>query len=692
LTGRELAVAAEIISPRLVVAASGFETAWADLRLPELRLDPLVADDAPDTSGLPTRLSTPADPRDPAIVVLTSGTTDRPKAVVLSTAAMVASAEAWLAALPPASGWLLAIGLGHVAGLGVIWRAALTGVPLVVLPRPDVAAIGAALAARPAVSHVSLVPTILGRLLDLTAGAPPPATLRAVLLGGGEIPAALVTRALDAGWPVVPTYGLSEAGSGVSALPTAEAASHPGSAGRALPGVEIRIADADAAEVGEIQVRSAALFDGYLDEPAATAASRTDDGWLRTGDLGRLDPEGRLTVLDRRTDRIVRGGENISPAEVEAVLRDHPAIEGAAVVGRPDPVFGQVPVAIIVLCRGVPDPGDDDLKSFCGERLARFKVPVAFTRADDLLLTPNGKIRRAAYRAMLDPEGARPGAHRLDRPGGVSLAYRTFGAGGIHLLLLHGTLSTGGQLTGLARLLAAPGDLMIHAVDRRGSGDSRLAHPKPIDIGTHVDDLVAVLDAVGMHPAALVGVSYGGIVALEFAARRPDLALAAVAYEPPYGPLADPRTKEAFATVATATELAFEAVGSAAAAETFMRGVAGRRSWDRLPDRTRAFLAGEGASAYVDAGLRGLDPDGLDRIQAPVTILTGDASEPFYRPIADALAARIPGARRIHLPDMAHASPITDPGPIAAAIRSSLAAAGLVEPHTDPSAAEEPQR
>ena len=121
-----------------------------------------------------------------------------------------------------------------------------------------------------------------------------------------------------------------------------------------------------------------------------------------------------------------------------------------------------------------------------------------------------------------------------------------------------------------------------------------------------------------------------------------------------------------------------------------MRGVAGRDSWDRLPDRARAFLASEGGSAYVDAGLRGLDPDGLDRITAPVTIITGDASEPFYRPIADALAGRIPGARRVHLPGMAHASPITEPGPIAAAIRSGLAVAGLIPPDPDPSAAEEP--
>lgn len=687
LTARELGVAAEVVSPRLIVAAPGFATAWADLNRPEVGLDTLVAPGAPARHARPPMA---IDARDPAVAILTSGTTDRPKAVVLSTAAMVASAESWLAALPPATGWLLALGLGHVAGLGVVWRAALTGVPLVVLPRPEVKAIAEALFARPDISHASLVPTILGRLLDATAGQRPPSTLRAVLLGGGEVPPALVMRALDAGWPVVPTYGLSEAGSGVTALPTIEAAHHPASAGHALPGVEVRITDADDADVGEIQVRSAALFDGYLDEPAVTAAARTDDGWLRTGDLGKLDADGWLTVLDRRTDRIVRGGENISPAEVETVLRGHAAIEDAAVVARPDPVFGSVPVAFIVVRRGMPDPADDDLISFCRQRLAPFKVPVTYTRVDDLLVTPNGKIRRVAYRAILDQEAARPGEHRLARPDGVSIAYRTFGTGQSHVLLLHGTLSTAGQLTGLARLLAASGDLTIHAVDRRGSGESRLEAPTPIDIRTHVFDIVAILEAIGMHPAAVVGVSHGGNVALEFAARRPDLALAVVAYEPPYGPVADDETQARFASVAAATEGAFAAGGSAAAAEAFMCGVAGPSSWDRLPERARAFLASEGVSAYVDAGLRGLDADGLTRIKAPVSILTGDASEPFYRPIADAVAARIPGARRSHLPGMAHASPITDPAPIAAAIRSSLAAARLIEPDPDPTAAEEP--
>ncbi len=710
LSAAELVAAAQAMDPRLVICGSGFESAAAAAGRPTLALDglfvtvgeprserrqaavaaPLARDSAAAGARFAAVAGPPAvagprlapvgpeaDPAAPAVVVLTSGTTGRPRAAILSTAALVASVEAWLAVLPPATGWLLVLGLGHIAGLGVAWRAALSGVPLVVLPQSDAAGILAALAGDPAPSHVSLVPAMLVRLLDAAGDGPPPATLRAALVGGGPISPELVTRALDAGWPIVPTYGLTEAGSGVTALPTSEAAGHPGSAGRPLPGVNVRIAEPDEAHAGEIVIRSPAQFTGYLDDPMGTAAARADDGWLRTGDFGRLDPDGRLTVLDRRVDRIVRGGENISPAEVEAALLAHPAIAAAGVVARRDDTLGHVPVAAIVLRAGVADPGDADLARHCRSRLAGFKVPAAFIRLESLPMTPGGKLRRAELRALLDPLADAPFRPRsVARPGGVRIAYLTFGSGPVHLLLLHGTLSTAAQLAGLAHLLAASGALTVHAVDRRGSGSSRLAEPEPIGIETHVDDLAAVLDAEGCRAAALVGVSFGGVVALEFAARMPDLALAVVAWEPPYGPLADAATRRAFAAVARATERAYEAGGPGSAARTFVRGVAGDGAWDRLGDRSRTFLASEGDSAYMDAGLRGLDPSGLRRIHVPTTILTGDASEPFYGPIADALVDHIEGSRRVRLPGMRHTSPITDPDLMADAVGIALAAGG----------------
>ena len=394
LTPAELAVAGEVTDPQLVVHGPGVGDAAFTLGRPVLALDELAADPPLHAARSASAM--------PGAIVLTSGTTGRPKAVALSASALTASADAWLAALPPATGWLLAVGLNHVAGLGVVWRAERSGVPLVVLPRPEPAAIAAALTSDPFPSHVSLVPTVLARLLELTAGAQAPATLGAAPLGGGLVPPDLVTRAIAAGWPVVPTYGLSEAGSGVTAMPTAEAARHPRSAGRPLPGVEVRIANPGDDGVGEIQVASPACFAGYFGEPAATEAAFTDGRWLRTGDLGCLDDQGRLTVVDRRTDRIVRGGENVSPSEVEAVLLAHPAIADAAVVGRRDELFGQVPVAAVVLRPGGADPGDDELARFCRTRLAGFKVPAEFIRLEVLPRTASGKIQRAELRAKLE--------------------------------------------------------------------------------------------------------------------------------------------------------------------------------------------------------------------------------------------------------------------------------------------------
>ncbi len=354
---------------------------------------------------------------DGAIGVMTSGTTGRPKVAMLSPAALLASAEAWTAALPAASGWLLALGLAHVAGLGVAWRAFGAGLPVVIAPPGDAAAILAALHHPPFPSHLSLVPTQLVRLLDAARDLPPPATVRAVPLGGSAAPAGLVRRALSAGWPVVPTYGLSEAGSGATALATAEAAGNPASAGRPLPGVELRIADAGLDRVGEIELRTPSAFSGYLRRPELTAAAFTSDGWLRTGDLGRLDHDGRLEVADRRDDLIVSGGENVRPAEVEAVLEDHPAIAEAGVVGRLDETWGAAVVAVLVLRAGQPDPGDDALRSHCRDRLAPWKVPAAFVRWGVLPRTVSGKLLRAELRRVVatTPAPASTGAGRSGR-------------------------------------------------------------------------------------------------------------------------------------------------------------------------------------------------------------------------------------------------------------------------------------
>jgi O-succinylbenzoic acid--CoA ligase len=407
LTAPELAAAGVVIGPRLAVHDAEHLDGARALGVPTVPLEALAA------SARGARVPAIAlDPDVPAVAILTSGTTGRPKAAVLSHASMAASAAAWSAALPAATGWVLCLGLAHVAGVGVAWRAIGAGVPLRTIPAFDAALVLDALRHRPA-SHASLVPAQLIRLLDAAdreARGPGHANLRAVLLGGAPIPPDLVTRALAAGWPVVPTYGLTEAGSGVSALATGDVAAHPGSAGRPLPGVEVRIADPAADGTGELQVRTPAAFSGYLGHPEATAAAFEADGWLRTGDAGRIDEDGFLHVLDRRDDLLVSGGENVFPAEVEAVIAEHPAIAEAGVAGRADPTWGAVPVASVVLRPGAPVPSDADLQAFCRARLAPYKIPVAFLVVAALPRTESGKLRRVELRATLAGHQAAPEA------------------------------------------------------------------------------------------------------------------------------------------------------------------------------------------------------------------------------------------------------------------------------------------
>jgi O-succinylbenzoic acid--CoA ligase len=624
----------------------------------------IAASDGPFVPGLVGPRA--VDPALRAVIVLTSGTSGQPKGVVLPEACLAASADLWLAVLPPATGWLLALGLSHVAGLGVVWRAIRAGVPIRVAPAGDPAAQLSALGSERPMSHVSLVPAQLARLLD-AAGGERPAGLRAVLIGGGPVPPALVVRALDEGWPVYPTYGLSEAGSGVTVLKADAARLAPASVGQPLPGVGIWIDEPGPDGVGEILVTTPAGYSGYVGE-----APRQPSDAIRTGDLGHIDAEGRLYVVDRRTDRIVRGGENISPAEVEAVLELHPGVAEAAVVGRPDPTWGQVPFAAIVARAGANVPSDADLAEHARASLAGFKVPAAWLRLDALPRTDSGKLRRQAVRALVD--GSPAGI--LARPGGDWIGWRrTRGVDSppdeVPLLILPGTLSTAAQVDPIATALAA-GGIDVHAIDRRGSGTSRFHRVEPLDIGVHIADLVAYLDARGLAAAALVGISFGGVLALELAARHPDRVLTVVAWEPPYAPLADDAGRAWFAEVATLTALDHRHEGPDAAAETFLRAVAGDAAWDRLSERGRVLVWAEGDGALADSALLGLRPDGLGRIAAPTLILTGDRSRAMYGPLADAIARRVTGSRRLTLPGMTHTSPITDSRSFAAAVRTWL--------------------
>ncbi|MCI0569671.1 MAG: o-succinylbenzoate--CoA ligase [Myxococcaceae bacterium] len=397
LTRAELGPLVERTRAQLLVAEARL---LANLGEGACSLETLAAEaDAVASAGAP-REEQLLDPGAPWLILFTSGTTGRPKAAVLCLTQLQASARASAACIngPTPPRWLGTLPLFHVGGLAMVVRCAFDGGTLLLHDRFDADAVNAALD-RDGVTHMSLVPTTLERVLDGRGTRPGVHGLQAILIGGGPVPPALLERARALGLPCLQTYGLTEASSQVT---TERPATADGStAGEPLPGVQLRVVDAEGTPLppgaeGEVEVRGPTVMAGYLDDPEATA-SAFRDAWFRTHDLGVLDGRGRLRILSRRSDLIVRGGENVYPAEVEAVLLQHPEVAEAAVLPEAHPSWGQVPVAVIVR-RGTV--AEESLLAFARERLAGFKVPSRCVWVDTLPRNAMNKVDRAALRQV----------------------------------------------------------------------------------------------------------------------------------------------------------------------------------------------------------------------------------------------------------------------------------------------------
>jgi o-succinylbenzoate---CoA ligase len=311
--------------------------------------------------------------------VLSSGSTGTPKPIGLTYGNFLWSAMggAYNIGVDPADRWLCCLPLSHIAGLSIVMRSAIDGTTAVVHDGFEVERVARSLA-EDRITVVSLVTTMLSRLLEAGVDLSGP---RAILVGGGPVPESILAAALDRGATVVQTYGLTETCSQVTTLAPEDAQRKLGSAGRPLLTSHLRIRD------GEILVQGPTVAPGRYDE----------SGWLHTGDLGYIDDEGFLYVQDRIDDMIVTGGENVVPSEVEAVLLAHPAVEDAAVVGREDPEWQQAVTAVVVLAPD-SDVTADELRHFCAETLAGYKVPKRVELAAALPRTPSGKLMRRALR------------------------------------------------------------------------------------------------------------------------------------------------------------------------------------------------------------------------------------------------------------------------------------------------------
>ncbi|MFO0616154.1 MAG: AMP-binding protein [Polyangiaceae bacterium] len=331
-------------------------------------------------------------------ILATSGSTGEPKLCALSTDALFASARASRANIPLGRGdrWLLVMSFAHAGGLSILTRCLEAGASVVGIEADAFSTARVIEALRSGVTHVSLVPTMLAKLLD-EGGGDALASVRAALVGGAACPPALYERARREGVPILTTYGLTEAGSQVSTQRLAEPARRTASdSGDPLGGTRVSI------ERGRIVVRGPTLMSGYLGAPPIR-------GVFETEDVGRVDEEGRLHVLGRADDMIVTGGENVHPLEVERALASITGVEAALVCGIPDPTWGEIVGAVVVLTEGARlEAIDEEARS----ALPSFRVPRRWKPVPALPIAPSGKPDRRAARALFTHEvGASTGPH-----------------------------------------------------------------------------------------------------------------------------------------------------------------------------------------------------------------------------------------------------------------------------------------
>jgi|AntRauMinimDraft_4_1070384.scaffolds.fasta_scaffold00208_2 O-succinylbenzoic acid--CoA ligase len=406
LSREELVAQAEAVNPVLVVCGSDTEADGAALGPPAVSAD--GSERVRELNGVDSApvSHVESDWTDTRLLLFTSGTTGAPKAVRLTYGNLGASAvaSAFRLGVLPDDRWLCPLSMYHTGGVSVVLRSALYGTTAVLVRTPgfDPGGVRDALADYDC-TGVSLVPTMLDRLLE-TGGLPD--SLRFALVGGAPTPPELAERALDAGVPVCPTYGATETASQVATPRPEQVRDRPDSVGRPLLGTRVTVLDeggepVPAGETGELAVSGPTVTPGYVSADAT--ADRFCEYGLLTGDRGWLDDDGFLHVGGRQSDQIVTGGENVHPAEVADVLRDHPVVADVAVVGLPDDEWGETVGALVVVDseHSTGEVSTGDLRTFCEGRLAGYKHPRVVAAVDELPRTPSGTVDREAARERL---------------------------------------------------------------------------------------------------------------------------------------------------------------------------------------------------------------------------------------------------------------------------------------------------
>jgi acyl-CoA synthetase (AMP-forming)/AMP-acid ligase II len=380
-------------------------TSDTDYGVPVLLADELKTEPDGTLPETETRLE------DLALLIYTSGSTGRPKGVMLDHANLVAMAASIAEAMriTPEDHCLPVLPLFHVNAILVSCLAPMVaGGQVTILARftPDTF-LDAIERYRP--TYFSAVPTIFARLAELPEGVvPDTSSVRMAVCGAAPVTRELLERCESRfGFVMVEGYGLTESTCAATVNPV-DGVRKLGTVGPAMPGQQVRIMSPDrfflpAGEPGEVVIKGPNVMRGYLNRPEATAETIVD-GWLHTGDVGFLDEDGYLTLIDRIKDMIIRGGENIYPKEIESVLGRNEAVLEAAVVGAPHPVYGEVPVAYVVTYpNAVVTP--EELLALCRQNLTKIKLPVAIHVVDALPENAVGKIDKPALRKSLAAQG-----------------------------------------------------------------------------------------------------------------------------------------------------------------------------------------------------------------------------------------------------------------------------------------------